>query len=102
MKRSWMVVAAVILAAVAAGAIWAFSPAQPVQAARVTRGLIREFVDERGKTRLPETNLVTMPFSGRIEAITLEVGDRIEPGQVVARVSSRDLENEVAEARAAV
>ena len=37
-------------------------------------GAIREFVDEQAKTRLPQTYLITMPFTGRIEAIELTEG----------------------------
>jgi len=102
MNRWWIVLAVLIAVAAAGGAALWLIPGIPVQAARAVRGEIREFVDERGETRLPETHLVTMPFAGRIEAIALEVGDRVTEGQVVARVSARDLEDEVAEACAAV
>ena len=74
----------------------------PVQTAKVTRGSIREFVDERGKTRLPESHLITMPFAGRVEAIGLIEGQTVTAGQVVARISATDIDEEVAEAKAAV
>lgn len=73
----------------------------PVRTAPVVRGPIREFVDELGKTRLPEEHLITMPYAARIEPITLREGEPIEAGAIVARISRSDLAHELAEARAA-
>jgi HlyD family secretion protein len=94
-----------LLVVVAAGAVAAYfsmSSGLPVQTAQVTRGPIREFVDERGKTRLPEDHLITMPFAGRVESIELIEGQTVTAGQVVARISATDIDEEVAEAKAAV
>ena len=74
----------------------------PVEAAAARDGPIREFVDERGKTRLPKTHLITMPQAGRIEPIDLVEGDPVRKGQVVAHLVETDLNNAVAEAQSAV
>ncbi|MBC7351347.1 MAG: HlyD family efflux transporter periplasmic adaptor subunit [Thermogutta sp.] len=66
------------------------------------RGTIREFISERGMTRLPETVLISMPFNGRIEAIPWREGTEVKKGQVLARVVPADVENMLAEARAVV
>lgn len=66
----------------------------PVETAKVRYGPIRQFVDEEGKTRLPKTYLVTMPYDGRIESIDLAEGTPVSQGQVVARVVPVDLELE--------
>jgi HlyD family secretion protein len=63
----------------------------PVEAAEARRGPVREFIDERGKTRLPRTYLITMPFNGRIEAIDLAEGAPVKRGQEVARIVPLDL-----------
>jgi len=68
------------------------------EAARVDT--IEEFVDERGKTRLPRTYLITMPYAGRIEPITIEVGRVVKEDDVLARINAEDLELAVAEAGA--
>jgi HlyD family secretion protein len=102
-SKIWIIISAVlfciVLLAIFSG--W-FSGGVPVEAAKVKRGVIREFIDEQAKTRLPETYLITMPFQGRIEAITLTEGMRVEKDQVVAQIVPRDLELSVAEATAAV
>ena len=73
-----------------------------VQVATVERGEIREYIDERGKTRVPRVYRITTPQAGRIEEITLAEGDAVKQGQVVAQIVSDDLENAVDEARAVV
>lgn len=92
----------VVVALVAVAVWWSASRGVEVQATRVTRGAIREFIDERGKTRLPEPVLITMPFAGRIEAISLQEGEAVGQGDVVARIAPQDLAEEVAEALATV
>ncbi|MFV1964962.1 MAG: efflux RND transporter periplasmic adaptor subunit [Pirellulaceae bacterium] len=102
MKR-WMVfVAIVAFVAVAAGIYRSSTRGLPVQASQVQQDSIREFVDERGKTRLPKTHLITMPFPGRVEAIDLLEGQMVQQGEIVARVVEKDLEDAVDEARSAV
>ena len=73
-----------------------------VQTAEVRRDAIQEFVDEQGKTRLPTNYVVTMPFAGRVQDITLQEGDAVAAGQAVAHIAAKDLDLEVAEAKAAV
>jgi HlyD family secretion protein len=102
MNRWLLLVLLLVLVSAGVAASYSLRPALPVQTATVTHSTIREFVDERGKTRLPETHLITMPFGGRVEAIDLVEGKSVNAGDVVARVMRQDLDAEVAEARAAV
>lgn len=99
----WLIIGLVLLF-VGAAAIWSFmgGAGPTVQAAKVTMKPLREFVDEEGKTRLPTVHMVTMPFAGKIEKIELEEGDPVQAGQIVAQVAKSDLEDAVAEAKAAV
>jgi len=83
-------------------AITHFSPGEPVQTAEVVAGPIREFVDERGKTTIPQTYLVSMPFAGRVDEIRWKEGDSVAKGELVAQVSTVDLANELAQAEASV
>ena len=101
--RTWMI-AGIVLAVVIALALlstW-MSGGVPVEAAPVTRGSIREFVDERGKTRLPQVYDITMPFDGRIAPIELVEGTAVYEGEVVARVVPSDLDLLVEASTAAV
>ncbi len=101
--RRWVIAGVlIVIAAIAVGwAVYA-SSGVPVQAVRVVRGGVREFVDERGKTRLPDIHKITAPQAGRIQEITLEEGSLVTEGQVVAKFIGVDLDNAVAEAQAVV
>ena len=101
--KTWILL--IVLLVAAFGAVWAMvamSPGVKVKVAEVQRQPIREFIVERGKTRLPETHLITMPLDGRIEDIPLPEGTKVEKGQIVARMVPRDLRLEVEEATAVV
>ncbi len=100
----WIIIILIVVGATAMGGVawWLTSSGTPVQATRAKLGSIRQFVDERGKTRLPEPVLITMPFAGRIVEILLSEGQVVRQGEVVARLSPKDLAEEVAEALAVV
>lgn len=101
--KIWGVLGGIILLAVIAAVLFSrLTAGIPLEAATAERGEIREFVDERGRTRLPETHLITMPFDGRIEEIQLVEGQTVTLGQTVAQVVPSDLQNAVDEAKAAV
>lgn len=99
--RTWTIIliVAVILGGIAVASS-ALNGGLPVEAAKVDRGPIREFVDERGKTRLPQIYNITMPYDGRIEAIDLVEGTPVYKDQAVAHIL--DTELKVAAAQAAV
>ena len=105
-NRIWLIAGGILLGVLL---VWAFAggffSGIPVEVAEVKEGLIEEFVDERGITRLPKTYLITMPYNGRVESITLTEGDPVEkqnPEKPVARVVPKDLQLTVDEAQAVV
>jgi HlyD family secretion protein len=101
--RTWMIAAIVVVAiATAAFASKWMDGGVSVEAAVAERGSIAEFVEERGKTRLPQTYNITMPFDGRIAPIELVEGAVVRKDQVVAQVLPTDLQLNVEEATAAV
>ena len=95
-----LVIPLAVAVAVALSILW--SPGIPVQVARAEYGSIEEYVDEQGKTRLPQTYTITMPFAGRLEAISLQERDPVSQGTVVARISTADVTDARAAALAAV
>lgn len=75
------------IAAAAAGLVYAWLP-KPVQvdmeAARAEA--MRVTVDEDGKTRVKERHVVSAPLAGNMARIQLRAGDRVERGEVLARI----------------
>jgi HlyD family secretion protein len=81
-------------AAVLGTIVYGLLPA-PVEAdlAKVTRGLIRETVDQDGKTRIRERYTVSAPLAGRLLRITLDPGDEVVAGKtILASIEPRDPE----------
>lgn len=74
----------------------------PVDVVTAAMEPIQEYVDEQGKTRLPRTYVISMPFDARVGEITLEEGDHVAQGQVVAKIVQEDVEAEYDESKAAV
>jgi HlyD family secretion protein len=102
--RTYGILAIAALAAVAVAAFGydRLSGGVEVVVAEAEVGPVAEYVDEQAKTRLPKTYLIAMPYEGRIQPITLEEGEEVREGQVVAQVVPEDLAIRVLEARAAV
>ena len=74
-----------------------------VDAATATRGPLSVTVGDQGETRARHRHVVTAPSAGRVERIALEVGDRVTPGMVVARLAPVPLDARTREqARAAL
>lgn len=90
------------VAGIAMAVVTAMAQGVPVDAATVERGTIRTYVEERGKTRLPDIYRLTMPLDGRIQRIALQEGDTVSNGDVVAQMETDDLETDLAEATARV
>jgi HlyD family secretion protein len=101
-----VIAAAGILVVVALLALWLRPSPVAVEGARVRRGPLRVTIDEDGTTRVRDRYDVTTPISGRLTRITLEEGDSVRVGAVVASVDAalldpRGRELAVAELRAA-
>ncbi len=71
-----------------------------VETTTVTRGPVREAVEEEGKTRVRERFVLSAPVNGRLLRVELEEGDRVEQGQIVARLDALTLESRTAAAEA--
>lgn len=69
------------------------SGGQPVEVAAVRSAPIREIVEDRGKTRLPRTWSISMPFAGRIESLAaFPERTPVKQGQLLTQIVPRDLE----------
>lgn len=84
--------AALLIVAVV-GLLFAPRPV-PVDAATAVRGPIAETVADQGMARVREAYVIAAPVSGRLERVSLEVGDPVQAGTtIVARIrpASADL-----------
>jgi HlyD family secretion protein len=61
--------------------------AVPAEVASADSGPVRVTVDWTGKTRVRDRYDVATPVTGQLERIALRAGDRVETGDVVARIA---------------
>ena len=95
---SRLIWATVIVAVIGTIATWMLIPrGVPVETALAEKKTIREYVEERAKTRLPSIQRITMPLQGRILPIVLKEGDTVQVGQIVAQMDTSDLETDLVE-----
>ena len=80
---SW-VVAALALALLTWAALR--EPVQMVSVATVARGALEQSFLEEGKTRLKQRYVVTAPLAGQVRRITLQPGDAVRAGQMLAQI----------------
>ncbi|MEZ0374377.1 MAG: efflux RND transporter periplasmic adaptor subunit [Candidatus Sericytochromatia bacterium] len=101
LKRRWWIPAGLALIAL----IFVFSTReQPLAAeiAAVSRGEVRQFLLDEGKTRLDEEYVLTLPVAGEIPRIGLEVGDWVQRGQPILTMRRFAREQDLAGLRAQV
>lgn len=82
------ILAAIVVALIIGAIALAWMPkAVPVDVSLVTRGPFEVTVDEDGMTRVKDRYLVSAPLMAHMSRISLQVGDEVEPGTVLARLS---------------
>jgi len=86
MASKWVkrIIGLVVLLAVVALAVYALTPAPiPVDTAEVDRGPVRVTIDEEGIARIREVFRVSVPVSGELARLPVEVGDRVAKDRTV-------------------
>lgn len=105
MKRSYLVIP--VLVAALAGAAWYYTRADETAVTApptvaVDRGTVEQTVLATGAVEAMKLVSVGAQVSGRIEKLTVAVGDHVETGELIAQIDSLDQENAVARAEAAL
>lgn len=84
-SRLWLYVVPALVLILALG--YAFAPRPlAVETAQVTRGSLRETVDEEGRTRIKERYVLSAPLNGQLRRIELHPGDCVEAGKTLVAV----------------
>ncbi len=90
-RRQWIWIVAA-LAVLAVAALMMRPAKMNVQGALVSRGPMRVTIDEDGQTRVRERWVVSAPVTGRLDRLSLEVGDAVEAGQELLRIEPAALD----------
>jgi HlyD family secretion protein len=85
-RRRWTIIFGIVIAVILL-IVYGFLPkAVSVDTAKVKRGTFSVAVEEEGKTRVKERFVLSAPVSGYMRRITLDAGDSVKKGQVVAEL----------------
>ncbi len=85
LRRGLLVLA---IAGAAAASVLALRPSPvPVEAARVQRGPLVVAIQESGTTRVKDRYLISAPVTGSVSRISLEPGDLVQEGDVLAEIA---------------
>jgi len=85
-RRRWIIIFGIVIAVVLL-IVYGFLPKPAnVDTATVKRGTFSVAVEEEGKTRVKERFVLSAPVSGYMRRITLDAGDAVKKGQVVAEL----------------
>lgn len=79
-------IAAAVLAVVAIAMSMLPDPIE-VDVAQADRGDVRVEVVDEGRTRMHDVYVISAPVTGRVLRVTVEPGDKVDAGAVVARMS---------------
>jgi HlyD family secretion protein/macrolide-specific efflux system membrane fusion protein len=78
------------------------TPVQVLETAQVDRGSVRQVLEQTGivKSQVGAIVKIGARATGTIDKMLVQVGDVVKQGQLVARIDSREIQSQVAEARA--
>lgn len=85
--RKWLIIVATALVAIVLAALLLRPVSVEVDVATALRASLSVTVDEQGRTRAKLRYTVAAPISGRLMRTSLDVGDRVERGQILARIA---------------
>ena len=77
-------------------------PPAPVKVEAVHRGAIDLTLRYPGELKAPETVQIAPEVSGRIEAVSVRMGDKVKKGQLLVRLDDAQLRSQLQESRAAL
>lgn len=85
-KRKHLIYAGAVLAFLLM-LVWAFRPtSQPVEFAKVEKGVYEQILQEDGTTQVREKFTILSPYSGQLQRVERHPGEAVKKGEVLATV----------------
>jgi HlyD family secretion protein len=105
-KTLYVILGVIIVAAAIGAVVWrsrqAEQPEETARSAIVERGTMLVAISASGSIEPKARVNLAFESLGRVAEVAVEVGDRVEAGDVLARLDTRQLELQVEQARAAL
>src|SRR5215207_6162938 len=104
-RRRWLLLLAILILALIGWFLWSqytsTQNARPnYQSAQVTQGTLRNTVAATGPIANPTSVPVSFKNPGELIEVNVSIGDRVTPGQVLARQATADFETALRQAEA--
>jgi len=97
-----IIIIAVIIVILGATGIYSMTSSNTVEvnAEKVLKGNISEYVEEVGIVKSKNCSTIYSPTAGKISEVLVDVGDKVNKGEVLLRLDSEQLSRQVAELEA--
>lgn len=89
-KKIWIPLLLIIIGIVAY-AFWPKPPEEPIQTAEIKTGEIKSVISTSGTLEGTDSADLRFKISGKLNQITVKVGDRVEKGKLIAGLDTQDL-----------
>lgn len=101
MKKRIIIIAVIIVILGATG-IYSMTSSNTVEvnAEKVLKGNISEYVEEVGIVKSKNCSTIYSPAAGKVSEVLVDVGDKVNKGEVLLRLDSEQLSRQVAELEA--
>jgi RND family efflux transporter MFP subunit len=101
-KTSFLILAVVLVAAVAAWALLRNGEATPVKTIQATKGEITATLSATGKVVSRQEAYISAAVAGRVRKVDVQAGDRVAAGAILVLLDDRELGERVKAGRAAL
>ncbi len=102
MKLRKLILPGVAVLLILAAVIWSSLRPTGVESVVVTRGAIRSFVEEEGRTRVVDRFVISAPVTGRMLRLTVKEGERVAAGGLLVEMDRLALDARVIEAQSRI
>ena len=98
-KKKWIVIAIIVIAA---AFMWingqnaSKNVTKTVEAGKVEKGDVETFVEVTGNIEANDSAEITSNYNYEIVEINVKEGDKVQKNQILARLDTKDLKNEIA------
>lgn len=94
LKKRWiaLVIAVIVIAGIAAGALAKGNAVPVFPTVAVTRGDVETFVTASGAVESEESKVYYAPLNAKVDTVTIEKGDSVKKGDVLLTYDTEDLE----------
>ncbi|GAW28633.1 efflux RND transporter periplasmic adaptor subunit [Carboxydocella sp. ULO1] len=95
-KRTWVYLASIIISVISIYWLLNINYDQNLgKTVLARREKVIKIIRMNGKVRLAQKHYATAPFDGKVTDVLVKAGQKVKPGEILARVQNKDLETDL-------